>query len=243
MFRRRLIKLQAGLLVLLLLFLAKGKAVAGQIRPGEVQLILKGHQACKRGDYEAGILAYQSALAVYDSAHAAFNLGVTFEVNMRDRVQAIYYYQKFLELEADSEDSPHVRQWLKELQLYLDNQPVAPPEQPPPAAETEPAKSKPRPRSLDQLDAESAKVARQHLKEGNLAYIRGDYQQAIEHYRKVLQIFESPDVYYNLGLIYAQKLQQNKQALVCYQRFLELEPNSPHAEKIKAWIKQARQAK
>ncbi len=219
-------------LTALTLFLTASPSAA-QKTLAEVQLLITANKACQAGDFQKAVSLYKKALSEYNSADAAFNLGITYEIDFKNREQASYYYQKFLQLEPDSEDSAHVKQWVKEVRLYLKHKTNQEKQTATPAKQSAPAAK----RYLKDLPQDNIKAAQNHLKEGNLAALKGDYKTAIEHYEKVLTFYDSSDTYYNLGMIYAKKLNNNKKALFYYKKFLKLEPNSPQAKEIKRWIK------
>lgn len=218
-------------------------SVHAQLNEKGVQLVLEGNQACEKGNYEKAIIAYQKALTGYNIPSAAFNLGITYEINLKDREQAIFYYKKFLQLEPVSDDAKHVQQWIKEIQAYIDNTPIPNKQKPKkleknigPEPTTEFTNDK-------KLTTDKTALVQEYLKQGNLSAMQGNFLEAIEHYKKVLTIHESSDAYYNLGLIYSQKLNQNDQAHTYYKKFLEMEPDSPEADEIKAWIQKVDQNK
>ncbi|MBI5789070.1 MAG: tetratricopeptide repeat protein [Candidatus Schekmanbacteria bacterium] len=203
--------------------------------PG-TQLVLEGNKACEEGNYQEAVAAYEKAFVGYNSIDAVFNLGVTYEINIQDRKRALFYYEKFLQLKPFDTDTPHVRQWIKEIKLYLDKEKIY-------DLSTNNPQSAKTSRMINDLSQETLDTMMQLLKQGNIAAVSGDYAKAVEYYSKVLEVYDSSDAYFNLGTIYAKKLSQPEKAVFYFQKFLELEPNSPQAEEIKQWIKKMEPAK
>jgi tetratricopeptide (TPR) repeat protein len=195
-----------------------------QARPVAEELILQGNRLCEQGEYQQAVAKYRQALKEYDSADAAYNLGITYEINLRDMKQALNYYQQFLNLEPDSDDARQVRGWIEEIKASY------------PSITTQRAKS------LEDLPPQLKQGVITNLKHAQDFYRQGKYKDAVKHYLEVLQVYDSADACYNLGLIYDKRLNQKQQAIKYYQRFLLLEPSSPDAEQVRQWIKQAREA-
>ncbi len=64
------------------------------------------------------------------------------------------------------------------------------------------------------------------------------FDLATEKYLNVLKFYESPDAYYNLGVIYAFKLNDKATAIPYFEKFCALEPNSQDTAQVKKWISQ-----
>ena len=63
------------------------------------------------------------------------------------------------------------------------------------------------------------------FEQGNQAYQKGEYENAIKSYEEIVQTgFENADLYYNLGNS-SFKLGQNPKAILNYERALRLRPN------------------
>lgn len=205
-----------GVVIGLLCFL-----VEVQARPKVEELILQGNGLCEKGEYRGATAIYKQALKEYNSPDAAYNLGITYEVNLRDMQQAVHYYELFLALEPGSNDAKQVKGWIEEIGFIY-------------AVVSKKAKT------LDELPPKLRQRVIADLKHAQDFYRLGEYQNAVENYLEVLEVYDSKDACYNLGLIYDKKLNQKKQAIEYYQRFLVLEPSSPDTDQIRQWIKQAR---
>jgi tetratricopeptide (TPR) repeat protein len=191
-------------------------------RPPAEETILQGNRLCEQGRYREAAEVYRRALADYNSPDAAYNLGVTYEVNLRDMKQAVIYYQKFLDLEPVSDDARQVKGWIEDIKAaytQINFQQADSPDKLPPQLQN---------RVIGDL-----KRAQDFFREG-------EYKAAEEVYLEVLQLYDSADACYNLGLIYDKKLNQKQQAIEYYQRFLVLDPASPDAGQVRQWIQQAR---
>ncbi len=197
-------------------------SVGVQARPRVEELVLQGNRLCERGKYQRAIAIYQRALKEYDSPDAAYNLGVTYEINLRDMKQAIYFYQYFLSLEPNSDDARQVWSWIKEIRTAYPS--------------ITPQKAK----SLEELPPKLRQKVISDLAQAQDLYRQGKHRDAVKGYREVLQIYDSADACYNLGLIYDKKLNQKHKAIEYYQRFLLLDPRSPDVERVRQWIEQAR---
>ena len=65
----------------------------------------------------------------------------------------------------------------------------------------------------------------------------GKFDKAVEEYRKALKIDPNfPNGHRNLGVVLANDLHDNKQAIPEFQKYLELMPNAPDAGEIKKTI-------
>jgi tetratricopeptide (TPR) repeat protein len=64
------------------------------------------------------------------------------------------------------------------------------------------------------------------------------YEEAILSYDKALALNpKDPPIYYNMGLIYDENLDQPDKAITCYQKYLELAPaDSSDRPKVQLWI-------
>jgi tetratricopeptide (TPR) repeat protein len=193
-----------------------------QARPKVEELILQGNKLCEKGEYKWATAIYKQALKEYNSPDAAYNLGITYEVNLRDMQQAVYYYELYLALEPGSNDAKEVKGWIEEIGFTY-------------FVVSKKAKT------LDELPPKLKQRVITDLKHAQDFYRLGEYQNAVENYLAVLEVYDSSDACYNLGLIYDKKLNQKEQAIEYYQQFLVLEPSSPDTDQIRKWIKQARE--
>ena len=65
-----------------------------------------------------------------------------------------------------------------------------------------------------------------------------DYGKAIGSFNKTISIKPSyADAYLALGVIYSSKLKDSEKARYNFKKYLQLRPNSPHAVKIRNWLK------
>ncbi len=205
-----------GVIIGLLCFL-----VEAQARPKVEELILQGNSLCEKGEYRGATAIYKQALKEYNSPDAAYNLGVTYEVNLRDMQQAVHYYELYLALEPDSNDAKQVKGWIEEIGfIYFVASKKA--------------------KTLDELPPKLRRRVIADLRHAQDFYRLGEYQNAAENYLAVLEVYDSADACYNLGLIYDKKLNQKQQAIEYYQRFLVLKPTSPDIDQVRKWIKRAR---
>ena len=76
-----------------------------------------------------------------------------------------------------------------------------------------------------------------HYNMGVFHLQRQDYKEAIPEFEKVLEL--SPDdaaTHYNLGLIYAEYLDNKPKAISHFKRYLILDPNDKDADKARKYI-------
>ncbi len=81
-------------------------------------------------------------------------------------------------------------------------------------------------------DREKAKA---HYEQGEKYYRQGEFQRAIEEYKKVLEYVDSAEMYYNLGQCH-RMLREFDKALFFYRRYLSNVPNAPHRELVEKHI-------
>ncbi len=216
-------------------------------QPESEKLVLEANKLCEEGKYNDAVIIYKQALTEYNSAHAAYNLGVTYEVNIRDMKQAVYYYQLFLSLEADSDDSRQVKGIIKNIkaaypEIFVPKKDIIVQKKTPPPAvvnKTKKHKKAKKVNSLDDLDPETRKSAVIRLRNGQIFYKQARYKEAVDEYLEVLKIYNSADACYNLGVIYDRRLNFKKLALEYYKKFIQLAPDSPDTKRVQEWIEQA----
>ncbi len=137
--------------------------------------------------------------------------------------QALDYYKRFLKLEPGSDDTRLVKRWMEEIKAtYF------------PKASTKPTKP-------EELSPRLKQLVTDYLKQARELYRQAEYDDAAKKYQEVLELYDSSDAVYNLGLIYDKKLDQKQKAIKYYQQFLVLEPSSPDTHIIRQWIKKARE--
>ncbi len=79
--------------------------------------------------------------------------------------------------------------------------------------------------SADLVTTAAADHRQQLFEQGNQAFQKGDYAQAVASFEEIHRLgFESAALYYNLGNAY-YKLGQNARAILNYERALRLQPN------------------
>lgn len=85
--------------------------------------------------------------------------------------------------------------------------------------------------SWSQARAEPVRASlRQHYSAGNQAYLDGDYQRAVENYRRLVDAgIRSPNLYYNLANAYF-RLGRKGLAVLFYERALQLDPGNEAAK-------------
>lgn len=80
-----------------------------------------------------------------------------------------------------------------------------------------------------------------HIREGNEAVARGEFQRAIEHYESALDgTMLSAEAHYRLGLLYEDKLKNPVGALHHFERYLELAPQGQFATDVKGYVERLR---
>lgn len=65
----------------------------------------------------------------------------------------------------------------------------------------------------------------------------GNYQKAIKEFEAVIKANPNDaDAYYNLGVIYAEYLNEEEKAIDYFSRYLELAPNDKDADKARKYL-------
>ena len=87
------------LIIVCFLWMQVSLSYAGKLMdPKAVEWIQGGNRYCDTGEYDKAVELYEKALNHYNVPDAAYNLGVTYEINLHDPEKAIYYYRRFLNL-------------------------------------------------------------------------------------------------------------------------------------------------
>jgi tetratricopeptide (TPR) repeat protein len=212
-------------------------------------LILIANTLCEKEEYQKAIDIYQKALEEFNSADAAYNMGITYEINLKNPSLALLYYTKFLSLESDSPDAEAVRTWMQRIKKRKTSEPIKQEEktfaEPPLVFEASEEKKPPKrdlrtgpPIHEVDIPANQMKVAKSFLRTGNEHYIKARYQEAIEDFMRVLDYYDSPDAYYNLGITYHQKLNNPTEAIRFYHRYLEVDSYGETANEVKELLEQ-----
>ncbi len=81
-----------------------------------------------------------------------------------------------------------------------------------------------------------------HIGKARALYQQGNYTGAVEMYHKALEMDpDNADAYLQLGIIYDDNLKDERQAVYFYNRFLELEPDSEKADRVRRWLEKSKQ--
>lgn len=80
-----------------------------------------------------------------------------------------------------------------------------------------------------------------HVREGNEAVLRGEFQRAVQHYESALDgTMLSAEAHYRLGLVYEDQLKNQTGALHHFERYLELAPQGQFATDVKGYVERLR---
>jgi tetratricopeptide (TPR) repeat protein len=80
-----------------------------------------------------------------------------------------------------------------------------------------------------------------HIREGNEAVLRGEFQKAVQHYESALDgTMLSAEAHYRLGLVYEDQLKNQTGALHHFERYLELAPQGQFATDVKGYVDRLR---
>ena len=80
-----------------------------------------------------------------------------------------------------------------------------------------------------------------HIREGNEAVVRGEFQRAVQHYESALDgTMLSAEAHYRLGLVYEDQLKNQTGALHHFERYLELAPQGQFATDVKGYVERLR---
>ena len=72
---------------------------------------------------------------------------------------------------------------------------------------------------------------------GNDYCEKGEFEKAVKAYEEAIKIYpDYVDAYYNIGVTYYHDLKDYQQAANFFQKFLELESDSPDAQSIQDWL-------
>ena len=213
----------------------------------EVELILMANTLCSRKEYQKAVEIYKKTLEEFESPDAAYNLGLTYEINLNNPSLALLYYSKFLSLEPESPDVEAVRMWMQNIKKKKQT-PTHKKEET--ASKTLPMSSEEKktlgivlrtgpPVNKEDILPDRAETGMSFLRTGNENYINARYKEAIEDFIRVLDYFDSTDAYYNLGVTYHLKLNNPEQAVRFYSRYLEIDSYSTTAHEVKKLLEQA----
>ncbi|MFH1039399.1 MAG: LysM peptidoglycan-binding domain-containing protein [PVC group bacterium] len=76
-----------------------------------------------------------------------------------------------------------------------------------------------------------------HVGKAQVFYHQGNYTGAVEMYHKALEMDpDNADAYLQMGIIYDDNLKDKEQAVYYYHQFLEREPDSDKADRVRSWI-------
>ena len=80
-----------------------------------------------------------------------------------------------------------------------------------------------------------------HIREGNEAVVRGEFQRAVQNYESALDgTMLSAEAHYRLGLVYEDQLKNQVAALHHFERYLELAPQGQFATDVKGYVERLR---
>ncbi|MGA1864267.1 MAG: tetratricopeptide repeat protein [bacterium] len=90
-----------------------------QVIPEEaLELKEEGDRAVMRGDMEEAVRFYDKALRIYpDFPEVLYFLGLTYDLDFEDLVNAIYYYRRYLEVAPNGDQAPEVASRLKDAEI------------------------------------------------------------------------------------------------------------------------------
>ena len=216
-------------------------------RISEVELILIANTLCSKKKYRKAVEIYKKTLEEFESTDAAYNLGLTYEINFNNPSLALLYYSKFLSLEPESPDVEAVRMWMQNIKKKKQTPEHKKEET---ASKTLPMSSEGKkplgivlrtgpPINKEDILPDRVETAMSFLRTGNENYINVRYKEAIEDFIRVLDYFDSTDAYYNLGVTYHLKLNNPEQAVRFYSRYLEIDSYSTTANEVKKLLEQA----
>jgi len=83
----------------------------------------------------------------------------------------------------------------------------------------------------------SRQAAKELLAEGAKAFRLGDFDKAIDDFKRSYDLYPDPTALYNLAQIYRQE-KQNEKAIFFYQQYLNEAPRAPDKAKIEARIEE-----
>jgi len=101
------------------------------------------------------------------------------------------------------------------------------------AAVAVPATAEPVPPNVGSRDRKAA--AKAYADAGLAAHDRGDYDQAIAHYRKAYDLLPHPAMFFNIGQSY-RLAGRGEQAIEMYRRYLAEAPGGSLAGQARSWI-------
>ncbi|MFA5778563.1 MAG: DUF2723 domain-containing protein [Elusimicrobiota bacterium] len=90
----------------------------------------------------------------------------------------------------------------------------------------------------DKTDSDSLiQLSKIYQRKGYKNFVNGKIDDAITEYKKAIEYTpSSADIYYNIGVIYAQS-QNNKEAKEYFQKYIQLNPGGSNAATVKVWLK------
>ncbi|MCP4676028.1 MAG: hypothetical protein GY854_11085 [Deltaproteobacteria bacterium] len=92
------------------------------------------------------------------------------------------------------------------------------------------------------LSDEQREEAKGYFVDGGKAYEKGDYQRAIDKFRKAYDITHSPEILYNIGRCH-EKLEEHEEAIYNYEMYLRLYSTADDAEDVRHRINMLRDLK
>ncbi len=206
------------------------------------KLLELGKRYCEISRFDKAIAKYQEAFEKFNSPDAVYNLGITYEIDLGDKEKALYYYSRFLEMEARGVYSDNVRRWVNEIKAELKKNKTSVGF----AKNRSPLKKRV---TLEGHKEElhrktSKKTAKDTVLKDVRMYKRlafkevrkKNYEKGVELYLKILELTPDSDAAYNLGLLYDHYIHNYEEAAYYYRKFLQLEPFSSDAGRVKEWL-------
>jgi len=207
------------------------------------KLLELGKRYCEISRFEKAISKYKEAFEKFNSPDAAYNLAITYEIDVNDKEKALYYYGRFLELESNSVDAENVKRWVSEVKHEIKKSKKKRSASLTRRYGKEEESSKPRneqytqKNNANQRDSKTNKKVRMLKKLANKEVLKKNYAKGIEIYLQVLEMSSDSDAAYNLGFVYDHYMHNFEEAGYYYRKFLQLEPFSSDAAQVKKWLK------
>jgi len=207
------------------------------------KLLELGKRYCEISRFEKAIKKYKEAFEKFNSPDAAYNLAITYEIDVNDKEKALYYYGRFLELESNSVDSENVKRWVSEVkhEIKKSNKKRSASlkkryskDEKANGAKKQKYAQKGR---AGQQDLKINKKVRMLKKLANKEVLKKNYAKGIEIYLQVLEMSSDSDAAYNLGFVYDHYMHNFEEAGYYYRKFLQFEPFSSDAAQVKKWLK------
>jgi len=81
-----------------------------------------------------------------------------------------------------------------------------------------------------------------HIGKGRAFYRQGNYEKAVEMYEKAVILDPgNAEGYLQLGIIYDDNIKDEEKAVEYYRRYLQLDPDSDKAQRVRKWLQKSRE--